>query len=207
MEKKRGGGRNAGCLRSGFAASSAITLWNSQPQKGLENALAVPGLVSCPSRAQAEAVDPSHHSQKAPKRVMRPKQQPGEQDLFRREEGAAPSQARSICSGGTRMWRFMPSTRRLCPDHLRLTLPQATAWECHLALQDLSSFFGGSRSIRMLPPEPFFWDRQRHLPALQHSLPGKRFIQQEPGRWSVEDCLSQPSESLFSRLRVFFFNT
>lgn len=42
---------------------------------------------------------------------------------------------------------------------------------------------------------------------LQCSLPGKRFIQQEPGRWSVEDVLfgrlSQPSESLFSRLRVF----
>lgn len=44
--------------------------------------------------------------------------------------------------------------------------------------------------------------------ALQCSLPGKRLLQREPGRWSVEDVLlarlSQPSESLFSRLRVFF---
>lgn len=47
-----------------------------------------------------------------------------------------------------------------------------------------------------------------HPPALQRSLPGKQFMQRGPGRWSVEDVLlgrlSQPSESLFSRLTVFF---
>lgn len=111
MDKKT---KNAGCLRSEFLASSAVTLQNSHQQKGLGNGSSA-GQDWCPAPPGHRLCHPSHQSQNDPRRGTRPKQESGRQDLFRREEGDALSQAHSICSSGTRMWQFTPSTSLLCP--------------------------------------------------------------------------------------------
>lgn len=85
--------------------------------------------------------------------------------IQKRRKGLPPARLAASAPQGQECGDSCPAQGGFVRDHLRLTLPQAMAWECHLALQaqpqDLSSSFEGSKSTQMLPPDPFFWDRQR----------------------------------------------